>query len=431
MNIKNSIQKRPIILPLAVLIIVILACDSFLPTIFIRNHYIKHINSKCFQYLILDEGKTTKKGNHISYTAKVIRYFDKTENKWEKCTGNIKIYVPRFYDNETENERFAYGDIIYSCDELSEINNFSEDFNYVRYMKHQRIYHSVFLKNWQKIDKNKGNPIISLAKKINQKLHQRLYDTNLKKDSKSLAVAMLLGDNKEIEPNLRQYFNTSGLAHILCFSGLHIGIITLFFSYLLKYLVPPTIKGYSIRVYLSIIIVWLLDFIVGLTPSATRVALMFTILSLSKLYMLYYDRINVLLVVVFLSLIVKPYLLFNISFQLSYSAVLGIFIFVEIWKKYSSEKRSRIRKTPYKLLYNAGITTSAQVFTLPIILYYFKYFPFFFLISNIIVIPLLQIILVSILVLMVFCNVPLLGDCICFVCDLELQFLIFIAKLFS
>ena len=428
MNIRFEIAKRPILFPLLVLIAVILVADAFLPTIFIRNHYSKHPEASCYKYLILDEGKITKKGNHVSYDARIVNWYDTKLRVWKNCTGDIKIYLPRFNEDSLEYPLLDYGDIISSSDTLIQLTNFSEEFNYVRMMRHKRIYHSAFINSWRVVDTNQGNPIIRISKHINKELKDRLFYSGLDKENRGLAVAMLLGDKKELNPDIRQAFNTSGLAHILCVSGLHIGIIVLAFYSLLGMFFYGTYQREKILIWLCILLVWCLDFIVGLTPSATRVAVMFTWLQISKLYIGFYDSKNSLLLLAFCSLVYNPLLLFNISFQLSYLAVLGILIFVYPLKNLVFGKNIQNSKFLNSLANILCASTSAQIFTFPIVLITFGYFPIFFLLSNLIVLPFLQIILSSLVVLLVVVDIPLLGDLIAWVCNLEMDFLVFVAK---
>lgn len=431
MKIREEISKRPVIFLLSVLVLTIIIVDSFLPIIFLRNHYTKHPEATCYKYLILDNGKQTRKGNHISYNAKVINWYDNSSRLWKNCKGEIKIYQPRFDEEGLENKPFSYGDVVSSSDEMLPISNFSEKFNYVRYMKHQRIYHSVFVNHWRVVETNQGNFFVRISKKINERLHDRVLFSGMKKETAQLAVAMLLGDKTEMNSDIRQSFNAAGLGHILCVSGLHIGILMIFFTYILSLLIPNINNRIYIINWTSIVIVWILNAIVGFTPSATRVAMLLTILYLCKMYMLYYDRINVLLVLAFISLVFKPYLLFNISFQLSYLAVLGIFICVPYLEKWRMKKQSRMKPFVNKLLANLSMTTSAQVFTLPITLVNFGYFPVFFLVSNLIVLPILQLSLISLIALLIFVDVPLLSNVIAFCCDVELQFIIWVTNLLS
>ena len=417
--------KRPIFVLLVILILSIVFVDSFLPTVFLSNHYIKHLpQTQTFKYLITDSPKQTPKT--YSYTAKIISYYDPATSKWESTKGKIKIYIPQKDSANKENKILQYGDVIVSSDNLQPIRNFDSlsSFNYVRYMRRQRIYHQVFIHKFELIDSNKGNKFISYAKKTNLLLKNRIQQTTMGKEQKNIAVALLLGDKRDLDKEIRQQFNTSGLAHILCVSGLHIMLIVFAVSSLLKYILPCTETFVYIRNIITVILCWVIAFVVGLTPSALRVATMLSVLTLSKFTYLNDDRCNVLAVTAFVFLVIDPLLLFNISFQLSFLAVLGLltlfpFVYNKVKLRY---------KHPFKwinpLLANISATTSAQILCLPVIIINFSRFPILFLVSNLIVIPLMQIILVSLIVMLVVSDIPLVNNCVNWLCNFELSFLL-------
>ncbi len=422
--------KRPIIIPLLIFITIIILVDIFLPTIFIRDHYIKYINqTTTFKYLIIDTPTETPKT--YSYTAKIIAYKDLSTNLWHKTNGKIKIYISKTNQEDIQNRILNYGDVIIINNNLLPIRNFdsTSSFDYARYMRHKRIYHQVFAKDFVFCESNQGNKIIAIAIKTNLWLKNRIQRTNMQIDQKNLAIALLLGDKKDLSRNIRQHFNISGLAHILCVSGLHIMLIVSAFSFVLKKVLPFGLNSVYIRNIIMVLLSWIMAFIVGLTPSALRVATMISLLTLSKFTSLNGDKTNILLVTAFIFLCFDPLVLFNISFQLSFLAVLGIVSLSPYMKNFFNERLKTENSLLKSLLSNAITTTSAQVFTFPIILINFGRFPLFFLITNLIVIPFLQLILVSIIVLIVFVDIPLLNTILGYICNLEMSLLLSIASI--
>jgi competence protein ComEC len=414
--------KRPIILPLIALILAIILIDSCLPTIFFFNHYTKHLDeSACYKYLILDNGRQTAKT--YTYTAKVIDYYDYDNRLWKSTNGKVKLLVPK-----TAEDKFVYGDIVVSTDKMEKIKNFSPTFNYERYMRHQRIYHQVYVNSYRIIEKNKGNLIIRWAQRTNNYLKERLEYSGLSKDESSLAMAMLLGDKNEMNPAVRDAFNVAGIAHILCVSGLHIMIIIMALNWLLKFIIPKTLKGYHIRSLIIILATWMIAFIVGATPSALRVSTMMTIMILSLMTPLSTDRLNTLYVTAFIFLICNPLVLFNISFQLSFLAIFGIITLKPRIVKLFSKSKSKENNIYTRIIQNFSTTTAAQIFCLPVILIDFNRFPVFCLLTNLIVVPLLQVILISLIVFLIFVDVPLLNTALSFCVGIEMDVLMFIAQ---
>ena len=120
-------------------------------------------------------------------------------------------------------------------------------------------------------------------------------------------------------------------------------------------------------------------------------------------------------------MITNPLLLFDISFQLSFLAVLGILVCVPIIERFLSKHKTKNFFKP--IIQNATISLSAQVFTAPI-----KTFPILFLLTNVIVVPFLGFVLISIIILILFVDIPILNTITSFLVEVELDVLIAIAK---
>lgn len=438
--LKKFLEKRPILLPLIILIIGIIVYDACCPIIFFRNHYIKHTDSKTelFKYVINTLPHSTKKNNHFSYTAKTIAYFSVNDSKWHKCTGDIKLYVPKYDKNKKANPILNYSDTIIVKNNLLAIKNFDSSFNYVRYMRHQRIYHSVFANEFELKKRKDINTILELSFDINKKLRDIILDSKLDKRASSVAIAMLLGDKTEINDEVRQSFNASGLAHLLCVSGLHIIILIGFFVFLFKWVMPFNLKGFYIKQIVLVILSWLIAFVVGLTPSSTRVATMLSILFISMIFSLNNDKLNILLLTAFIFLLINPLILFSISFQLSFLAVFGILAFKSWINRFINKgivllpiNNLYLNKFLFSISSNISVSLAAQLCCLPILVFYFKSFPFFAIIGNLVAIPLAQIILISLVVLLFISQVPLISSLLTYLLQIEIDVLVYIAELGS
>ena len=410
--------KRPIIIPLIFLIIGIIIVDSFVPVFFVNDHYSSHFDkAESFRYLITDNYKPKK--NWSVYEAKVIEYFD--GNAWKKTHGKVLLNFPK------EEICLNYGDVVESKEKMVRIKNFEGlDFDYQKYMNHKRLYHNVYCKNFKVINHNQGNKIIKWAKNANQSLKNRIESSKLSEKNANLATSLLLGDKSKLDIDIRNSFSATGIAHILCVSGLHIGLILGFIQLITKFICLLGLRFYYFRQILLVIIAWVIALIIGCTPSALRVALMFTIFSLSKFLPLQTNSLNTLYCTAFFLLIADPLLLFDISFQLSFLAVLGILVGVPLIEKLFSKHKIKSYFKP--IIKNATISLSAQVFTTPIIIYKFKTFPILFLLTNVIVVPFLAFLLISIIILVAFVDISFINAILSFVVEIELDILIGIAK---
>lgn len=410
--------KRPIIIPLIFLILGIIIVDCFVPVFFVNEHYSSHFDkATAFRYLITDNYKPKK--NWTTYEAKVVEYFD--GNSWQKTKGKVLINFSK------DSEVLSYGDVIECKESMRRIKNFAGlDFDYQKYMNHKRLYHNVYCKDYKIINHNQGNTIIKWAKNTNENLKNRILSSNISQRNANLAISLLLGDKSKLDLDIKNSFSVTGIAHILCVSGLHIGLILAFIQLITKFICLFGLRFYYLREILLVIIAWLIALIIGCTPSSLRVALMFTIFILSKNLPIQTDSLNTLYCTAFLLLITDPLILFDISFQLSFLAVLGILICVPIIKKFLSKHKTKNFFNP--IIQNTTISLSAQAFTAPIIIYNFKTFPILFLLTNVIVVPFLGFVLISIITLILFVEIPLLNTITSFLVEIELDALIAIAK---
>lgn len=397
-------KKRPILFVLLPFCIIIILIEQFCPIFFIRNHYSKHKQEgQYYRILIKEEAQERKKT--ILYKAKITHYLK--DNKWQSTTGDIMLY----FSKEDSAKSLKYGDVITTNSRLIPIQNFSDSpsFNYKRMMQRKRIYDNMFVRigSWKKVEQNKGNLLIAKAKEVNSNLKRRLLNSNLPPQEAALAIGMLLGDKNYIDQDTQKHFTTTGLNHLLCVSGMNIGIILIAIELLLKLLAFGNYRLIILRKTLLVIIAFMLCFIVSLSPSALRVAIMMTILLLTKYTNRGYDSLNIFAVTVFIFLCFDPLLLFNWSFQFSFLAVLGLIVFSNFrYIIFPGYKHNYISK---QVVGTAGMTLSAQAFVMPLLLIRFRTFPTYFLLANIIVVPFMSIVLITIIIFLIFSDIALLG----------------------
>jgi len=178
--------------------------------------------------------------------------------------------------------------------------------------------------------------------------------------------AILLGFKRQVPPDLRAWFSLSGVSHLLAVSGLHIAILIQMIAILLTnvFLIKRQ------KVFLpTIFIISLFIILIGAPASAIRAGLMGLALLLAQKMERPYSTLNSLVLVGTLMLLINPKLLiFDIGFQLSFLAVLGICLFYKMFSKWFS-KIPDYRFLPLRSY--LSITLSAQILVLPLILYYF------------------------------------------------------------
>ena len=144
-------------------------------------------------------------------------------------------------------------------------------------------------------------------------------------DARAVVLAMATGERSEISNELRQSYSASGASHLLAVSGLHIGIAFMLINILL---LPMVLLRYGniMRSILAVAMIWLYVWLCGMSPSAVRAAIMFSLLLFSLSSLREYTSVNILAGTAFAMLAFDSHLLFDISFQLSFIAVAAIIL---------------------------------------------------------------------------------------------------------
>lgn len=213
-----------------------------------------------------------------------------------------------------------------------------------------------------------------------------------------LVKGMLTGDKSDLSKETKQAFKACGIMHILAVSGMHVGLLSAIPMWLISRI---SLRRKTWRYLLQLVTItgiWSFAWFVGMGPSVVRASIMFSLLTfaLSKSLV---QRFNVLCLTAWFMLVIQPNWLYDIGFQLSFSAVFGIFF---IAPKFQALYKG-CNKWLSKILDAISISLGAQLATTPLVLYYFHEFPSYFLLGNLLVAPLLIIgIYLSLLVLVLF-----------------------------
>lgn len=325
----------------------------------------------------------------------------KHQGKWIKAKSKLLIYIK----NNHLAQQLSTGDTIELAAPLQIIsNNFNAgSFDFVRYCAFQQIYYQLYLPDSAKLffRKNPASPKKYLYKTRDYILGI-LKKAIPEKTAQSVAEALLIGYKEDLDKSLVQSYSNTGVVHIIAISGLH---LTMIYSLLLRLLQPFGNKRWNIylRSGIILIVLWGFSFITGGAAAILRSAVGFSFLLISKSLGYKNNTINAIAASAFFLLAYDPFLLWDIGFQLSYTAVLGIVLFsgyIEHWFFF----KNRLLQLIWQV--NA-VTLSAQVLTLPIILYQFHQFPNLFLFTNFLVVPLSGLILYAELLVLVVSPIPI------------------------
>lgn len=366
----------------------------------------------------------TVKGKVINYT----EYYNDYLITLEDCTvlpQNTKINKIYVY---CENEGFPYG--------LKEGNAIICNGNVtpILYKKHGNpgetnprlisqidgIFYSINVKEILISDTDTNiNYQFSLLK---NEIRKRIFTFASTSDSAAVLYSLITADRQFISVEVRTNFTLTGTSHLLAVSGLHISILVSFIAFFMKKLRLSEVVS---LVLLGAFLV-LYALFTGLSPSVLRASIMALAFSFVLVFSSRYDGVNILSLAGLLILVCNPFILFDVSFQLSFLACFGIFVFIkyQIFTKY---------KLLNAIFNSALITVGATVFTLPLQLYYFGSLPIFSVISNLIIVPLvsLGLMLGFVFLLLSFLFKPLgvLIKIPCFIIDTALYLLKGLSKL--
>lgn len=295
-----------------------------------------------------------------------------------------KIYAEKFRTVLYDNGIYTYrpGDIVSATGILrdaraKDIVPDAADYN--RYLYLQGVNSVLWLtkEEMYPISKASDNTLSNILNKARAATTNAIIDSGAGSDASAFLTAVIVGDDSYLQPDTDEAFRTSGLAHLLALSGLHVGIIIMFITVCLSWM-RPSRYGYRIFYILIIAASFAYAAFAGMTPSVVRAACMVAVLCVSAIFQRRANVYNSLCVAIFLWLVINPLWLFAPGFQMSVCAVLGITIALRAVNAY------RIRRTWVKKALRIVIVPMAAMAATAIpAMAYFHTFPLYFLPANI------------------------------------------------
>lgn len=263
-------------------------------------------------------------------------------------------------------------------------------FNYKSYLARQGIYEQVYLNKDEFLQLKPASTFLGWIANIRDEIQISLDNQGFTKDELGVINALLLGQRQEVSKELLNDYSKAGAIHILAISGLHVGIILLILSWLLKPL-EVLKKGKFLKLILIVMMLWFFAMLAGMSASVVRAVTMFTAVAIGQSLQRKHSVIHSLVFSMFVLLLCKPMFLFDVGFQLSYLAVYGIVTIqpklVELWKP-----KWKLLDKVWQL---TTVSLAAQLSVFPLSLFYFHQFPGLFLLSNLVIVPFLGIILMG------------------------------------
>lgn len=318
----------------------------------------------------------TDYGNEDIEIIGIVKYKKEKERYNEYIVGK---FVVRDY---TKYKKIKVGSEIKLTGKFKDLNKMSyESFDYGRYLRSMGYKGLIYLKDYSIVGNNLMYEYIYKAKSYISNTIRYLYKTN-----SDFINSMMLGQKDDLSQNEKLMFTRTGTSHIIAISGLHTGIL----SGLIIFMMGKINKIYKLIVLSTMMFIY--SAMVGNSPSIIR-AIMFMI----SLYLSFFldrkmDKISTLSFIGILFVINNPYIIYNISFQLSFLATLSIIYFYG----YINNKLN------IKII---SLTLSANILTIPIIYYNFEGIPLVSILGNIIIVPFVGIIIYLAMLSLILFNI--------------------------
>ncbi len=297
-------------------------------------------------------------------------------------------------------------------------------FDYNKYLYNNGYSGQLYISDLSSIkllQKSDDFKLSHFPKKVNHYCAQKYSASGLNSVSQSIIKALLLGDRTEIDKEVNQQFIKSGVVHILAVSGLHVGIIYMILNGVLSLFF--TKKSHFKWIAVVIMLVGY-AFITGFSPSVSRAVLMFSIIQIGQAMQQQLNMYYLVILSAFILLIIQPFFIFNAGFWLSHLAVVGIVAFFPMFNKILKFKFP-VWKGAWSIV---CVSASAQLGTMPFSFYLFGTFPTYFLLANILILPVVAPLLILSILLLLFSFSSFVSAMIAGVIDDIVSFMISITK---
>ena len=303
----------------------------------------------------------------------------------------VMVYLPK----DSLSQALLPGQKIRFSSTLSPLEKSKEpqDFDYALYLKMQGYAASGFVAKGQWEISGYEFNLKYKALEYRTQLVEIIQDFRLSEDAYAFGTAMLLGCRDLMDDDVEKSFAVAGISHVISISGLHTQIIFMMLFFVFGFMGNRK-KAKVTRHIIILLLMWIFTFISGLSPSVIRASAMLSIYGVGEILSKKMFNLNAVYLSAFLMLFYNPLYLFDISFQLSYLAVLAIVVVYPMIEALHVSENKIVRY----LWGSFCVSIAAQLATMPLCAYYFHSFPLYFWFSNIVLAPLVGPILIGMII---------------------------------
>lgn len=337
-----------------------------------QSNYYENFYQEGDQLLVnLQEVSTTSSGKFQKSIGEIKALIHGSDTLSVK--GNILCYF------ETTQRPLQRNSLVLINSHIKPIENKGNigEFDSQRYWKYKQVSQMTFAFQDQYLLIGKGKLTLHHFFLNCRDYLSKIVDQYTHGQNAAIIKGLVLGDRSSIEYETTQTFSHTGAMHVLAVSGMHVAILVLILNWVLQQF--PRWISKRTAIIISLVVVWFYSLMTGFSPSVSRAAWMFTFLMGGALLRRDYHPVNGLLFSALIILIWNPYSLFDIGFELSYFAMIGIFTIFPYLQKQLVFQNKYIQN----IWEGTALGIAAQIFTTPFALYYFHQFPNYFWITNI------------------------------------------------
>ncbi|WP_316818931.1 ComEC/Rec2 family competence protein [Pedobacter nyackensis] len=311
--------------------------------------------------------------------------------------GKIKLSIMK---NTTDSCTLKYGD------ELIIPANFIEtppalnpsEFDFKSWLAARNIYHQSFLNQEQivKLNTNTGNALLRFAIQLRKEqvdVYRKLIKNN---DAFAVATTLILGYRADLSAEIMNIYSKTGTIHVLSVSGMHVGLLYFVLNSLLWFL-NKTQTGKIIKALFILSSIWFYTLLTGFSPSVLRASIMISIFIVARIFSKNTNSYNIVAFAAFCLLLYNPFFIWDVGFQLSFIAVIGLIYLQPKIQNWVPIKHPWLAK----IWSITAMSLAAQLATYPFSVYYFHQFPLYFLVSNLfITLPAALIMYIGVIILL-------------------------------
>ncbi len=314
---------------------------------------------------------------------------------YKSCSGQLLTYL----EKDSTSLHLKYGQVLLLSGNPQSIKGPANpgEFNYKQFLYFHQIFQQIYLSKhkWILTSEYDGYTIFSLSYGLRDELVSILKKYLPSKREYAVASALTVGYEDDLDQELIQAYASSGALHVLSVSGMHVGLIYILLAWLFGFL-DKIKRGRHLKFSILLLFLWFYALLTGMSPSVMRSAAMLSFVIIGMWAKRQNQVYNTLAVSFMILLCYNPFYITEVGFQLSYLAVFGIvFIHPLIFRWF--EPSTKVMSDIWSI---TSVSLAAQTATFPLGLLYFHQFPLFFIISNLIVIPLSSIVIFSGILLM-------------------------------